>query len=161
MLGGSPDNRIVRESRKDTTVKFKHNESASQSLIVRNQLMRDYAMLYGSENIYTITAIFVKAHPTLALQLDDMVEKTGHYTSFEHFLDELQSDRFPDMRDSTETELEKLTETKGGALPLFLHFKYLCKSLGRNPDDYVKLYLSKLRHDIVRDTINKQCLSPE
>ena len=160
MLGGSPRSKIVRESRKDTTVKFMQNESASQSLVVRNQLMREYAMLYADENIYTITAIFVKAHPALALQLEDMIEKTAHYTSFEHFLDELQSDRFPDMRDATENELEKLRESNG-ALSLYLHFKYLCKCLGRDPNDYVKLFLSKLQHDIVRDSVNKQCLSQE
>ena len=155
ILGGNPSGAIVRSSRKDVTQSFKKNDTASKALLTQQFMMTEFSLNYSDADIYTIVAIFVKSNPELKLQVAGMIKKEAHFTSFEHFLRELQEDRFPDLKYSAEIEMDALKEKGDGALALYLHFDYLCKQLGRNPNDYVRLFLSKLRHEVVRDTVNK------
>ena len=97
LCGGSPNSKLIGKLISHFDVKFKMADTIFEYLEKKRVLMSQFRCVMPSKTVYTLISLFTTKARELRKVWQKLLDKKAHFTSFEHFLREVEASRYPDL----------------------------------------------------------------
>ena len=114
ICGGKPDSRFIAKVLPGFAMEFLMSDDAFAYLDKKRAFLTQLRAAMPNETAYTMISLFTMKANSMYRVWQPLLGKTGHYTSFTHFLREFEKRRFPDLSQAAYINFRRCRQGNSG-----------------------------------------------